>query len=114
MIIFCCRALYFTAYSQAKQFYNGIFSYESPAVHLVSAISAGICVHVCVCVCVCVCARKCGSAVVPVMQHCTKIGKKYVLLYALFNANIEYDAMTDSAICATLCRTADLNLVGLS
>lgn len=35
------RALYFTAYSQAKQFYNGIFRYESPAVHLVSAISAG-------------------------------------------------------------------------
>ena len=32
------------------------------------------------------------------MQHCTKIGKKYVLLYALFNANIEYDAMTDSVI----------------
>ena len=48
MIIFCCRALYFTAYSQAKQFYNGIFSYESPAVHLVSAISAGMCVC-CVC-----------------------------------------------------------------
>ena len=47
--------------------------------------------------CVCVC--KCGSAVASVMQHCTKIErKKYVLLYALFNANDEYDAMTDSVI----------------
>lgn len=35
------RALYFTAYSQAKQFYNGIFTYESAMVHLVSAMSAG-------------------------------------------------------------------------
>lgn len=35
------RALYFTAYSQAKQFYNGVFSYESAAVHLSSAITAG-------------------------------------------------------------------------
>lgn len=35
------RALYFTAYSQAKQLYNRVFSYESPLVHLSSAISAG-------------------------------------------------------------------------
>lgn len=36
------RALYFTAYSQAKQLYNRVFSYESPAVHLASAVSAGL------------------------------------------------------------------------
>ena len=36
------RALYFTAYSQAKQIYNRVFSYESPFVHLASAISAGM------------------------------------------------------------------------
>ena len=44
------RALYFTAYSQAKQYYNGIFTHESPLVHLSSAITAGVCVCVCVCV----------------------------------------------------------------
>lgn len=37
------RALYFTAYSQAKQMYNRVFSYESPVVHLCSAVSAGMC-----------------------------------------------------------------------
>jgi solute carrier family 25 protein 33/36 len=36
------RALYFTAYSQAKQFYNRVFPYESAPVHLASAITAGI------------------------------------------------------------------------
>ncbi|CAI8031342.1 Solute carrier family 25 member 36 [Geodia barretti] len=36
------RALYFTAYSQAKQFYNSVFRYESAAVHLASAVTAGI------------------------------------------------------------------------
>jgi solute carrier family 25 protein 33/36 len=36
------RALYFMAYSQAKQLYNRIFTYESPVVHLVSAMSAGL------------------------------------------------------------------------
>ena len=39
------RALYFSAYSQAKQLYNNVFHYESPAVHLASAISAGACTH---------------------------------------------------------------------
>lgn len=41
-IVYKCRALYFTAYSQAKQLYNGVFSRESPAVHLSSAITAGM------------------------------------------------------------------------
>lgn len=36
------RALYFMAYSQAKQVYNRVLSYESPLVHLASAISAGL------------------------------------------------------------------------
>lgn len=36
------RALYFTAYSQAKQVYNRVFPHESPAVHLCSAVSAGV------------------------------------------------------------------------
>ncbi|XP_064385092.1 solute carrier family 25 member 36-A-like [Halichondria panicea] len=36
------RALYFTSYAQAKQMFNNIFSYESPAVHLCSAVSAGV------------------------------------------------------------------------
>lgn len=35
------RALYFTAYSQAKQLYNRVFPYESAAVHLASAVTAG-------------------------------------------------------------------------
>lgn len=35
------RALYFTSYSQAKQRFNRIFPYESPLVHLSSAITAG-------------------------------------------------------------------------
>lgn len=35
------RAIYFTAYSQAKHRFNKLFPYESPAVHLCSAISAG-------------------------------------------------------------------------
>ena len=40
-----CRALYFMAYSQAKQVYNRVLSYESPLVHLASAISAGTHTH---------------------------------------------------------------------
>lgn len=36
------RALYFTAYSQAKQMYNSVFPYESASVHLTSAVTAGI------------------------------------------------------------------------
>ncbi len=83
VVIFRCRALYFTAYSQAKQFYNGIFTYESPAVHLVSAISAGMCV----------CMRMQMCEWYSVMQWCAlyKNRKSYVheyALYALFNANI--------------------------
>lgn len=41
------RALYFTAYSQAKQLYNSVFSYESPLVHLCSAVSAGVVTTTC-------------------------------------------------------------------
>lgn len=41
-LIFPCRALYFTAYSQAKQFYNTLFTHESAPVHLCSAITAGM------------------------------------------------------------------------
>lgn len=41
------RALYFTAYSQAKQLYNGVFSHESPVVHLSSAITAGMVTATC-------------------------------------------------------------------
>lgn len=99
MIIFCCRALYFTAYSQAKQFYNGIFTYESPAVHLVSAISAGVCVWLC----------KCESSIASMMQHCTKIERSmcccmHFLMPTLIVMQWFY---------VILCKTADLNLVGL-
>lgn len=38
---FWFRALYFTAYSQVKQYYNTIFKYESAPVHLCSAVTAG-------------------------------------------------------------------------
>lgn len=41
------RALYFTAYSQAKQHYNALFKYESAPVHLCSAITAGIVTTTC-------------------------------------------------------------------
>lgn len=40
-ILFFCRALYFTTYSQVKQYYNTVFKYESPLVHLCSAVTAG-------------------------------------------------------------------------
>ena len=45
-----CRALYFMAYSQAKQLFNNILSYESAPVHLASAISAGT-TMLCTCLC---------------------------------------------------------------
>ena len=41
IVPFSNRALYFTAYSQAKQRYNRFFPHESPLVHLCSAVSAG-------------------------------------------------------------------------
>lgn len=41
------RALYFTAYSQVKQYYNSVFKYESAPVHLCSAMTAGVVTTTC-------------------------------------------------------------------
>jgi solute carrier family 25 protein 33/36 len=46
VVVFLYRALYFVAYSQAKQILNGVFRHESAPVHLCSAVAAGECLSV--------------------------------------------------------------------